>query len=125
MPKSAFGNYLREKRLENKYTLRGFCDRYGFDTAYVSRLENNKIKPPSKNKLSAIASALSIQENSKEWTMFFDLAHLAKNEYPPDITKNAKQAVSLLPAFLRTEDGKRVSKKKVEELIKFLETNSK
>lgn len=123
MPKSAFGNYLRKKRLKKNLTLRKFCDRYGFDTAYISRLENNKIRPPSKDKLAAIAKALSIPKNSKEWTTFFDLAHIAKSEYPPDITQNAEEVVALLPAFLRTKDGKRVSKKKVEKLIKFLESD--
>ena len=123
MPKSAFGNYLREKRLEKNLTLRMFCERYGFDTAYISRLENNKITPPSKQKLIVVAEALEIPRETKEWTTFFDLAYMARNEFPSDIAQGAREVITILPAFLRTKDGKRVSNEKVEKVIKFLESD--
>lgn len=121
MSNSGFGDYLREKRLEKNFTLRAFCERFGFDTAYVSRLETNKLKPPSADKLAALAEALGLQKNSQEWIKFFDLAHQARNELPDDVKENASEVISLLPAFLRTPDGKRVSKQKIEKLIDFLE----
>lgn len=121
MPQSAFGNYLREKRIKNKMTLRAFCNRYGFDPAYISRLENSRLKPPSKEKLTVIADALGFVRNSVERVKFFDLAHLARSEYPNDIKNNADDALSLLPAFLRTRDGKKVDRKNVKKLIRFLE----
>lgn len=116
-----FGTFFREKRLARGFTLRAFCERFGFDTAYISRLENNKLTPPSKDKLSALATALGLQPNTKDWITFFDLAHKAKNELPSDIKEEASKAVSLLPAFLRTPDGKKVSKERVERLIRFLQ----
>lgn len=121
MSSSGFGNYLREKRLEKNYTLRSFCERFGLDTAYISRLETSKLKPPSAEKLTAIAEALGLQKNSKDWIKFFDLAHQARNELPEDVKENAPEVISMLPAFLRTPDGKRVSKEKIERLIRFLE----
>src|SRR4030042_5164241 len=115
MSNSGFGDYLREKRLEKNFTLRAFCERFGFDTAYVSRLETNKLRPPTTDKLSALAEALGLQKNSKEWIKFFDLAHQARNELPEDVKQNAPEIITTLPAFLRTPDGKRVSKEKIEK----------
>ncbi len=122
MSNSGFGDYLREKRLEKNFTLRAFCERFGLDTAYISRLETNKLKPPSSEKLSALAEALGLQKNSKDWIKFFDLAHQARNELPDDVKENASEIITMLPAFLRTPDGKRVSKQKIEKLINFLES---
>lgn len=122
MLNSGFGDYLREKRLEKNFTLRAFCERFGLDTAYISRLETNKLKPPTSEKLTALAETLSLQKNSKDWIKFFDLAHQARNELPDDVKENAPEVISMLPAFLRTPDGKRVSKEKIEKLISFLES---
>ena len=117
-----FGGYFREKRIEQKLTLRAFCKRFGFDSAYISRLENNKMKPPEEEtKLSALADALNLEKNSKDWVKFFDLAYQAKKELPEDVKETAPEIISLLPAFLRTPDGKKVSKEKLEKLISFLE----
>ena len=117
----AFGKFLREKRLGKKLTLREFCRRFGYDTAYISRLENNKLNPPSGEKLEALAQALGMDEGSEDWVRFFDLAHQAKNELPEDITKTAPEILNMIPAFLRTTDGQRVSKKQLDRLIEFLQ----
>ncbi len=121
MPESAFGNFVRKLRISSGSTLRGFCERYGFDTAYISRLENNKLRPPSKEKLIPLASALGLKPNSVEWINFFDLAHQSRNELPSDIANNAAGVISRLPSFLRTPDGKKISEAKINKLIEFLE----
>jgi len=117
----SFGDFIRQKRLHNGLTLRIFCNRFGFDTAYVSRLENSKLLPPkNKEKLTAIAEALRIEEGSKGWVRFFDLAYQARKELPPDIRKEAPEVVSALPAFLRKSKDGKIHKKKVEALVDFL-----
>lgn len=121
MPESAFGCFIRTLRIGSGDTLRGFCERYGFDTAYISRLENNKLKPPSKEKLISLASALGLKQNSVDWIKFFDLAHQCRNELPPDIISGAPEVISRLPSFLRTPDGKKISEDKINKLINFLE----
>lgn len=117
----SFGEYFRMKRLEQKMSLRAFCERYGLDSAYISRLENSKLKPPTGDNLIGLAEALNLTKGSPEWLTFFDLAHQAKNEIPSDIQRDAAEVIVKLPAFLRTPDGRRVSKEKVEKLIDFLE----
>lgn len=124
LPPAQFGNYFRLLRISRNFTLRGFCNRYGFDTAYISRIENNKIKPPSNEKLIILAEALGLQKGLKEWIKFFDLAYKAKNEIPLEIKQEVPELISLLPAFLRTPDGKKVSKEKIDKLINFLKNDS-
>ena len=116
-----FGDFIRKKRLKNKLTLRSFCNRFGYDTAYISRLENDKIPPfKSKDKLSILANALGIEKNTKDWVKYFDLAYQARKELPPDIKKDASEVIDILPAFLRKPDGKKIKKSRIRELITFL-----
>lgn len=117
-----FGDFFRQKRLNLKLTLRSFCERYGFDPAYISRLENNVIKPPrEERKLQGLAIALQLKKETEEWVIFFDLAYTANEEIPKDIKKAIPDLNSLLPAFLRTSDNKKISKEKSKELIDFLQ----
>ncbi len=111
-----FGKLLREKRIALGFTLRTFCGRFGYDPAYISRLERNLMPAPeSKEKIEALANALSIEKNSPDWVEFFDLAYLSKGKIPEDIGKNDH-----LPLLFRTIRGKRLSKQQLEKLVKLL-----
>lgn len=121
-----FGSFFREKRLEGGLTLRAFCNRYGFDSAYISRLETNRLNPPNEEeKLSALAKALGLKQGGENWIKFFDLAYQAKLEFPPDVKKEASEILSLVPAFLRTRDGRKIDKNKIKELVDFLSKKTK
>jgi len=116
-----FGEYIRNRRIKQDLSLRKFCKIYEYDIAYLSRLENNREKPSLKKEwLEKLGSALGIPIASKEWKMYEDLAHKANNKLPNDITDKASEVLTLLPAFLRTRDNKRISNQQVEKLIKFL-----
>lgn len=116
-----FGDFVRSKRIEAKLTLRAFCNRFGYDPANISKLENNKMLPPEdEDKLIALAQALNLPRESTDWVTFFDLASQAHKELPKDIKKEASEAINMLPAFLRTTNNNKIDKNKVKELIKFL-----
>lgn len=116
-----FGDFFREKRLKEGLTLRAFCNRFGYDSAYISRIETARLSPPKEEeKLIALAKALGLKKETEDWIRFFDLAYQAKAELPPDIKMAAPEILSLVPAFLRTRDGKKIDKYKIRELIKFL-----
>ena len=115
-----FGDYFRIKRIELGLTLRTFCLRYNYDPGNISRLERNILSPSLDNdKLSALATALQIKQDSQEWVLFHDLAHTAKGQIPADI-KHREATNQLLPAFFRTMRNKKLSKKKLQKLIKLL-----
>ena len=113
----SFGGFFRQKRIAAGFTLRSFCERFGLDPAYISRIETDILTPPQdKNKLSALAKALRINEGSIDWVNFFDLAYIAKGKLPEDILAD-KKSIKYLPLLFRTARGKRLSKKKLQELV--------
>jgi len=113
-----FGEFFRTKRIALGLTLRTFCERFGYDPGNISRLERN-ILPPTLDdeKLTGYATALQIKRDSQEWVLFHDLAYTAKNSIPKDLRGDK---TDFLPAFFRTVRNKKMDKKKLQELIKFL-----
>lgn len=118
-----FGEFSRKKRIESGFTLRSFCNRFGLDAAYISRVERNILPPPeAKDKLAGLAKALGIKEGTSQWVHFFDLAYLAKGKVPSDILVKP-QAAKYLPLLFRTARGKKLSKKKLQELINLINSS--
>jgi len=115
-----FGEFFRLKRISLGFTLRAFCERYGYDPGNISRLERNIFSPTlDDEKLAGYASALQIKKDSEEWVFFHDLAHTAKGRLPADI-KNSEEMLNLLPAFFRTMRNKNLDKNKLKKLAEFL-----
>lgn len=119
-----FGDFFREKRVESGLTLRSFCARFGFDPAYISRIERGLLTPPEdKDKLEGLAKALGLKEGSTNWVNFFDMAYLSKGKVPQDILEDGKSA-KYLPLLFRTARGERLSKKKIKELVVLINRKS-
>lgn len=113
----SFGEFFRSKRISLGFTLRTFCNRFGFDPGYISRIETGVLLPPKdKDALFAFAKALGIKETSTDSVTFFDLAYIAKGQVPKDILAKEK-APKFLPLLFRTVRGQRLTKKKLEELV--------
>jgi len=122
-PTQTFGEFFRQKRIAAGFTLRNFCNRFGLDPAYISRIETDSFAPPrDKDKISALAQALGINEGSTDWVNFFDLAYISKGELPEDILEN-KKAHKILPLLFRTARGQRLSKKKLQELVDLINSS--
>ncbi|MEK7527435.1 MAG: helix-turn-helix transcriptional regulator [Patescibacteria group bacterium] len=120
-----FGVFFRNRRVSLGFTLRSFCERFGYDPGNISRLERNILAPSiGESILKGYAKALQIKEGTPEWVNFFDLAHLAKGTIPIDI-KNSQQIMSILPAFYRTVRGKKLNKEKIKELVSLLNNGEK
>ena len=121
MNKISFGKFIQIRRIDLKMTLREFSRRFGYDPAYISRIETEKLSAPQdQQKLEALALALGFSKGSVEWIKFFDLAYESRQELPQDIKSNASEVISRLPAFLRTADNKKINKEKVKKLLDFL-----
>jgi|SRR3989339_942845 len=115
-----FGEFFRQKRIALGFTLRSFCKQYQLDPGNVSRLERN-ILPPTidEEKLAGYAMALQIKKETPDWMTFFDLAHTAKGRIPTDIL-NHEEAMKYLPLVFRTARGKKLTKKKLQDLVKLI-----
>lgn len=115
-----FGEFIRQRRIKLGFTLRSFCNRFDFDPAYISRLERNLLPPPeNKDKLEGLAKALNIEKGTVDWVNFFDMSYIAKGEIPQDIL-NKTRSERYLPLLFRTARGKKLSKKKLQELVKLI-----
>lgn len=116
----SFGEYVRNRRMELRLTLREFSKNKGYDVAYISRIENGYVTPPEdQEKLKALAVALQLVENSEDWVKFFDLAATEKGVLPQDIKEKASN-INFLPAFYRTLRKKEVTDSDIEKLVKIL-----
>jgi len=115
-----FAQYFAERRRALGLTMRRFADHKGYDVGYISRLENDVIKPPAETeKLKALAVALELKPETTEWVQFFDLAAASRAELPEDL-KNKTEVVNLLPAFYRTLRKDKINKDEVEHLLNLL-----
>lgn len=117
----SFGDYFKQKRLKMGLTLRQFCNAKDLDPAYVSRIENNlKPAPRKKTTLKSLAKALNIKKDSIEWTEFFELASISRNEIPEYIKEEFPEIQRLLPAFFRSVKKKKVTRKDIKQLLKVI-----
>lgn len=112
-----FAEFLKQLRSDLGMTLREFGTSKGYDSAYISRLENGILKAPSEpEKLSALATAYELKPETKEWVHFHDLAAVNRNEIPEDLKDNP-QVLNFLPAFYRTIRNDRIDSKEMEHLL--------
>ncbi len=116
----SFGEFIKEKRLAAKCSLRQFAKKVGMQASNYCNVENGALPPPS-DKLDDIASALGITKRSMEYNQFHDLAAKARNEVPADIARMVKES-ALIPALLRTVEGEKVSEKQIRGIIEDLKS---
>ena len=99
-----FGDFVREKRLQQKINLRKLAEIIGIVPAYMSDIENNRRYPPDKEKIYKIAEALELSE--EETNTLFDLAANEKeNTVSPD-----------LPEYIMGTDKARVALRMARDL---------
>lgn len=116
-----FGDFVSQKRTDLGLSLREFCRQYGYEPSYISRLENSILNAPSdKEKLSALALALKLKKESQEWVTFFALAASSRVAIPDDIRNDFPNMVKFLPAFFRTTQKEKMTKKDINNLVKLM-----
>ena len=91
MENLTFGEYLKKIRVENKISQRDLAAQIGVDFTYLSKIENNKMAPPSEETIKKIAQALN--EN-------VDNLILLANKIPSDY-KEVLKASEQIPLMLR------------------------
>ena len=62
----AFGQILREKRIEMGYSLRKFAKLVGVSPTYLSQVEQMNVDPPTADRVKRMAEIL--EESVDEWT---------------------------------------------------------
>src|SRR3989304_10459618 len=118
--KLTFGEFFKQKRTGLKKTLRQFCAENNLDPGNISKLERGLMTPPQgSDKLEEYAGYLHIKKGTDDWYKFFDLAHIESGRIPEELLEDEAVAASL-PILLRTLRGKKISEKKLDELVQLI-----
>ena len=113
-----FGSYFKERRIRLGLTLRKFCEDHGIDPGNLSKVERGVLPPPKDEILKKYAHYLKLKEASDEWYEFFDLAAAESGRLPKELRE--KEIVARLPFLFRTLRGKKITKEKLNKLIKLI-----
>ena len=114
----SFGEFVRQKRMEKRITLRDFCRQVKYDPSNWSKIERGKIKPPTdKSILENVARVLDIANGSEEWNTLKDFATVG---HIPIELLDDESIVQKLPVFFRTLRGEKPSRRDLEELISMI-----
>ena len=115
-----FGEFFQILRQEKGLTLRDFCKKAGADPANISRMERGAMSPPKGREiLDRYAVVLGLLEGTDDWYKFFDMAHIESGRIPEELLEDEAVAASL-PILFRTLRGKKISEKKLDELVQLI-----
>ena len=114
-----FGRFFKEKRISLGLTLRQFCEKHKLDAGNISRIERGvSPAPKSEDVLRKYAKFLHLKEESDDWYLFFDLAAAEAGKLPKELLE--KDIIARMPLLFRTLRGKKLSKDKLDKLIKLI-----
>jgi transcriptional regulator with XRE-family HTH domain len=91
--KKYFGQELREKRIEEGFSLRKFAQLVGVSPTYLSQVEQDNVDPPTADRVKRMAELLG--ENADEWIA---LAGRLPEDLPEIIQKEPTEVPDLLRA---------------------------
>lgn len=107
MTKNSFGDYIREKRVAKKISLRKFAAEVGVSPTYISQIERGEFKPPIEERVKRMAILLG--ESPEE------LMALAQR-MPSDLSGIIQKHPMEVATFLRSAEG--FSKEDWQDLTK-------
>lgn len=115
-----FGNFVKERRLGLKLTLRAFSTKVQMDAANYSKIERGVLEPPHPGpRLTPFFEVLNIKPNSKEGRELTRLAELGRNRIPESIRTN-QIAMAGLPVLFRSLEESDLTEEKFKSLIDHL-----
>jgi len=112
-----FGEFFKVKRIAMGKTLRSFCEENNLDPGNISKIERNKLAPPSsEEKLRTLAGYLGISTSGKEWEKFKDLAAISAGKIPADLLDH--ETLARLPVLFRKMREGKFSEDELNEIIR-------
>ena len=112
-----FAQYLKDRRMSQRMTLRDFCIKAEADPANISRIERGHAPPPQGQAILArYAAALGIKDGTDDWITFCDLAAAGRGIIPKDIMDD-KELAAHLPVIFRTVRGTKPTEGEIRKLV--------
>lgn len=109
-----FGDYIKNKRLTNKYTMKDVADKLGLSISYLSDVEKGRRNPFEFEKLVLLSEILHLSDIEKNELM--NLAGSKRNEIAPDVNEYAASNQYITDA-LRTSKNINASEQEWLEFI--------
>ena len=89
------------------------------DAGNMSKIERGILPPPKSDELlKKYAALLNLKEGTDDWYLFFDSAAADSGRLPKELME--KDILARMPVFFRTIRGKKLSKDKLDKLIKLI-----
>ena len=114
-----FGEFIKERRIERRITLRAMSDEMGIDPSNYSKIERGRLQPPAPDKLEAYRRLLVIEADSDNDKEMVRLASIGRGQIPPALLSD-EQVMAKLPIFFRTLEGGPLDEALLEELYNTL-----
>lgn len=101
-----FGEYLSQKRKQQKLSIRLFAKKVGISYSYLSSIESGLRQAPKLEILLKMIEILELTEEEKNH--FFDLAALSNNKgiVPPDLVEYVNNNKVIRDLLRAARDGK-------------------
>ena len=119
-----FGSFIRQKRKERDYTLRGFATKMDLSPVHMSNLENDRRAAPKQDVLERMAKLLALDK--EELDKLYDLA--AKSKSTPSVALDLPEYINdnqLARVALRTAKDVDATDEEWLEFITKLQTRVK
>ena len=111
-----FGQEFRRRRLEADMSLRKFCQANDLDSAYVSRIERGRVKPPTGETLDRYLRAIGLEPGTADWQELHRLASACAAEVPAELMSD-EEIVKKLPVVFRTLANRKPTQEDIDRLI--------
>ncbi|GIW81354.1 MAG: transcriptional regulator [Gemmatales bacterium] len=112
-----FGELLREKRIDKKFSLRKFAALVGVSPTYLSQVEQGNVQPPTADRVKRMAELLG--ENPDEWIAL-------AGRVPEDLPAIIHEQPTEIPELLREARGLTVEQlRKLREQARKLKERGK
>jgi transcriptional regulator with XRE-family HTH domain len=115
----SFGEKIKNLRIDKQLSLREVCKITGYDPSNWSKIERNKMSPPSNEKILLKWAKILGLKNKEDIQNFIDEAKIVQGIIPSDVLSN-KNVVEYLPAFFRTLRNKKPTKEEIDKLIELI-----
>ena len=98
-----FSKLLSEKRKQRHITLSEMAEKSGISTGYYSDIEYGRRKPPDREILDKMLTALNVTDEDR--IIFYDLAGRARSEAPPDLPEYINEYAEVRVALRLAKDS--------------------
>lgn len=115
-----FGEYYKQLRIKSGQTLRSYCNKHGFYSPIISKIERDRLAPAKWKELrERHALALGLIDGSDGWYEFFDKIEASTIQNQREELDDS-EVLRRLPIFVGFFGGQIPSAERLDQLIELI-----